>query len=129
MSWWSEHRVIALQAMGWGMVAGVVLLSLVRLPATQLAVAGGDKLLHLCTYLLLTYWFFHTHPKRPKSIILGFVGLGTALEWLQSFTAYRYLEMMDWLMNLSGVLLAWLVFFVFRWQIKFLCCRPTRVEF
>lgn len=118
-----RHRVLRL--LGWLMVAGVVVLSLVRLPATPLAVEGGDKWLHLGTYFWLAYWFFHTHPKRPWGIVLGFVILGSVLEWLQSLTGYRYLEIMDWLMNVTGVLLAWVVFFGLGWRIKFLSRQQT----
>ncbi|WP_223786964.1 VanZ family protein [Marinicella meishanensis] len=120
MKGWTEHRHFWLRFIGWLMVAGVVVLSLIRLPATPLAVSGGDKLLHLGTYAILTYWFLHTHPARPLAIVLGFMGLGTALEGLQTLTGYRYLEVMDWLMNVTGVVLAWLVFYGLRWRIKYL---------
>jgi VanZ family protein len=120
-----EHRTKLLRATGWLMVLGVVVLSLIRLPATPLAVEGGDKLLHLGTYFLLAYWFFHTHPKRTGRILLGFLLLGTALEWLQTLTGYRYLELMDWLMNVAGVWVAWVVYFGFGWRIKLLCCQQT----
>ncbi len=112
------HKTTMLRSLGWLMVAGVVVLSLVRLPATPTAFSGSDKLLHLGTYFFLSLWFFHVYHNKKWQTIAGFVLLGTMLEWLQSLTSYRYMEWLDWAMNLAGVALAWLVFFVMKLRLK-----------
>ncbi len=103
-----------LRAIGWLMVVGVIVLSLIQLPATPEAIPGSDKLLHLVSYFLLSFWFFHTYFKHKITIISGFMLLGFCLEILQSLTPYRFLEWLDMLMNATGVLLACVVF----WQLK-----------
>ena len=118
----TANKLRLTRSLGWLMVAAVVMLSLVRLPETNIQVQGGDKLLHLCTYWVLSYWFFHVYPNKTWHIIIGFVLLGTVLEFLQSLTPYRYLEWLDWVMNVTGVLLGWVTFHLLKIQINFI--RP-----
>ncbi len=107
---------------GWLMVAAVVMLSLLRLPDTAIQVQGSDKLLHLLTYMALCYWFFHVYPNKTRHIMIGFMLLGTVLELLQSLTPHRYVEWLDWVMNLTGVVLSWVTYNLLKIQIKFI--RP-----
>lgn len=106
------------RALGWLMVGAVVVLSLIRLPATPTALTGSDKLLHLLTYGFLSFWFFHTHNNKMWQVIAGFVLLGSVLEWLQSLTTYRFFEWWDWGMNLAGVMLAWVAFYRLKIKVK-----------
>ena len=99
---------------GWLMVVGVIVLSLAPLPPMPDTIAGSDKSVHLGSYFFLSYWFFHSYFKQKLTVIAGFLLLGLCLEFLQSLTAYRFLEWLDMLMNGCGVLLAYVVF----WQLK-----------
>ena len=100
------------------MVAGLVVMSLIKLPQTPVQIDGGDKLLHLGSYFFLSYWFHHAYHRYPWQVSMGFLCLGLTLEWMQSLTTYRHVEWMDGLMNLSGVMLAWLLYQVVGIRIK-----------
>jgi len=118
----SRHSGL-LRSIGWLMVMGVTTLSLIQLPPTPNAIAGSDKLLHLTTYFLLSYWFFHTYYRHKPIIISGFLLLGWLLEILQSLTPYRFLEWLDMLMNATGVLLAYVIFWCLKIRLKWLLNR------
>jgi VanZ family protein len=109
-----------LRLIGWLMVLAVIVMSLIQLPATELPVANSDKWLHLLTYGWLSYWFFHTYTKQKVFIVIGFVLLGLGLETLQQFTPYRHFEWLDMLMNSTGVLVAFAVFWGLKIRIKWL---------
>ncbi|TDR23804.1 VanZ family protein [Marinicella litoralis] len=117
----NKHTVIKLLA--WAMLITLVILSLVRVPQVSSSIENSDKLLHLGSYFILTFWFLHAYPKRIIWVTCGLVVLGGLLEYLQSLTAYRFTEWLDFWMNLTGVLLAVLLFSVFKRHIKFLMTR------
>ena len=112
-----------LRSIGWLMVLGVMVLSLIQLPTTPAAIPGSDKLLHLVSYFLLCYWFLHTYFKYKLTVIIGFVLLGLLLEILQSLTPYRFLEWLDMLMNATGVFMAYVVFWQLKIRVKSLLTR------
>lgn len=109
-----------LRLLGWLMVLTLITLSLVRLPGVSSPIPSSDKLLHFISYFILTYWFFHTHPRSTKLIIIGFVLLGGLLEFLQSLTGYRFMEWLDLIMNIAGVIFAYMLYFMLGCQLKFL---------
>jgi VanZ family protein len=108
------------RSIAWLMLIGVIVLSLAPLPSMPQSIPNSDKLLHLATYFGLSYWFFHTYCKRPLTIVFGFMLLGIALECSQAMTPHRLFEWLDLLMNVSGVFLAWLIFWRFKIRVKWL---------
>ena len=106
-------------AAGWLMLATLVVMSLIPLPAAPGHIPHSDKWLHLLTYAWLSYWFLHLYAKHPGLVITSLCALGLLLEGLQSFSAYRSTELADALMNATGVLLAWLGFTWLGWRLKF----------
>jgi len=121
---WDKSTVI--RATAWGMVLLVINLSLLRLPATTTQIPDGDKLIHLITYMLLCYWFLHAYWQKPYWILWGLILLGTTLECLQSFTSYRQFEWLDLLMNITGVVVAHLLFNYIHLKINFLLVLKTK---
>ena len=94
-------------AIGAALVAAVIVLSLVSLPAGP--VAAHDKLVHLCVYAGLTGWFAQVfrHDLTRLALVAGFAALGVGVECLQGLTSSRQFEALDMLANGSGALLAW----------------------
>ncbi len=112
-----------LRLIGWMMVASVIILSLVQIPSPPQSIPGNDKVLHLVTYFVLSYWFLHTYSHHKLMVISGMVFLGLLLEFLQYFTPHRFVEVLDMLMNTVGVLLAYISFGVMKIKIKCLLVR------
>ncbi|TMH81419.1 MAG: VanZ family protein [Betaproteobacteria bacterium] len=92
---------------GWGMVAAVVVLSLIPL-AVDLS-HGRDKLAHFAAYGSLSYWFGMLIEGRGRElrIAAAFALLGVALEFLQGLTDYRTFEIADMIANATGAALGW----------------------
>lgn len=93
-------------AVGWGMVAAVVILSLVRLDVDLSE--GRDKWSHLLAYGAQMYWFCLLYDRQWR-LAAWLVTLGVGLEVLQGFTGFRSYDVADMAANASGVLLGWLV--------------------
>lgn len=94
-------------AIGWGLVALVIVLSL--LPASRLPDAGlNDKLGHLLAYFALMAWFGQIHGARPAPV-LALLGLGAGLEVAQGLSGYRDMSGLDMLANTGGIALGWLL--------------------
>ena len=91
------------------MLAGVALVSL--MPAPDIGVS--DKLSHLVTYFILSGWFSLLAVSRISLgwTVIGLVGYGMLIEFLQGMTAYRYPEWGDVLANGAGVLAGILFYF------------------
>jgi len=90
------------QAIGWFMVAWVVIFSLLPQPPTPPLVTW-DKGQHLLAYVTLMFWFRMAFA--PRLYWISFlVGLGTALEFLQGWSGYRDFEYADMLANSTGVM-------------------------
>lgn len=103
-----KNKQFGLRMLGWLMVAGLVILSLVKVPAHNVQLPNSDKWLHLISYFVLTYWFFHSYSNHNRQIVIGFSLLGIVLECLQAMTPHRYFEWLDMLMNITGVVLAYI---------------------
>ena len=94
---------------GWLLIALVVYLSLVpALPSIDIAAA--DKVAHVFAYATLTLWFLQLYPAdRRAMLVIGFIMMGIALEFLQGLTASRSFEYADIAANTGGVALGWLL--------------------
>jgi len=93
--------------LGWGMVAAVVVLSLIPL---ELDLGDNrDKLAHLAAYGGLSFWFGILIDGRGRElrIAIAFALMGVALEFLQSLTPYRTFEVADMIANAAGAALGW----------------------
>lgn len=91
-------------ALGWALVLGVVILSLVNVQQ-PLQVQHADKLEHLVAYGMLMYWWGMVQPPRRVLWAAALALLGLAMELAQSLTATRVMEWADALANLAGVAL------------------------
>ena len=117
-----------IRTIGWVMVVMVIVLTLIKLPTTQRAIVGGDKILHLSCYFILTFWFLHAYPKKLSNVLLGFIAMGSVLEVLQSLTIYRYFEWLDLCMNTTGALIAYWLFVHRRFQIRDFLCGQAEID-
>ena len=93
--------------LGWGMVAAVVVLSLIPVEVDL----GGDrdKLAHFLAYGSLSLWFgmIFSGRGRQLGIAVAFAALGATLEFLQGLTGYRSFEIADMVANAIGAVLGW----------------------
>ncbi|MCP3687282.1 MAG: VanZ family protein [Gammaproteobacteria bacterium] len=70
-------------------------------------VGVSDKFIHLLVYACMSSWF-SLIARRNQSllwILVGLVGFGLLMEFLQGLTAYRSAELGDAIANSIGVLL------------------------
>ncbi len=97
-------------AIGWGLVALVIYLSLTPQPV-ELHVSHGDKYTHLLAYFVLMGWFQQLYPGRfSRLLLLGmFIGMGVGLEYLQGMSGVRFFDVADMAANALGALSAWLL--------------------
>ncbi len=93
--------------LGWGMVAAIVVLSLI--PVEVDLGEGRDKLAHLVAYGGLSVWFGMIFDGRGRQlgIAVAFAAMGVALEFLQGLTDYRTFEVADMIANAVGAGLGW----------------------
>lgn len=94
-------------ALGWALVAAVIVLSLISLPPVGPDIPQGDKYGHVVAYAALTMWFAQIAATRRVLLghAAGFVVLGVGLEGLQSLTPERQFEVPDMLANAVGIAL------------------------
>ena len=94
-------------AIGWGLVATIVWLSVTPKPP-DIGIEHGDKLGHFGAYSAATFWFCQLYSRRPTRIAYaaGFIAMGVALEFVQRWLGYRSFEVLDMLADAVGVLLA-----------------------
>ena len=96
-------------AIGWGLVATIVWLSVTPRPP-DIGIEHGDKLGHLVSYGALMFWFCLLYPRMPAraAYAAGFIALGIALEFVQRSLGYRSFEVLDMVADAVGVLLGWI---------------------
>lgn len=101
-----RHRRIWL-LLGWGMVASVLVLSLIPLDIDL----GGhrDKAAHFLAYACLAFWFAVLFEGRARqaAIAIAFAAMGVGIEFLQGMTDYRTFEVADMVANGLGAVLGW----------------------
>jgi hypothetical protein len=92
-------------ALGWLLVAGVILGSLIPGRALQAVNFNvSDKLLHAGAYLLLMVWFAGFYRRSHYPLIAAVLAsLGFALDLLQGLTETRSFDWLDVVMNGAGI--------------------------
>ena len=104
-----KNRFLVIRSLAWLLLLGLVVLSLVPIPAPPTDLPNSDKWLHLLSYLVLTYAFLHAYPLRPGRVLIGFLGLGLGkrpnLDPSSLFRRPRFTDECDW-----GAAGQWLVF-------------------
>jgi len=91
----------------------IALLSLIKIESTQpINIKYLDKLLHLISYVVLSFLWFTAFIKSKKIILvfISCIAYGVLLEFLQAQTGYRTYEYADMLANSLGVLIGYLIF-------------------
>ena len=89
--------------------------------APTINIPGFDKVVHLSLYMVLTIFLYSLFQRQQRWIIrpgqswlaagLCSTGYGGALELVQEFLArYREGDWFDFLANMAGAFLAWLVY-------------------
>jgi len=93
-------------AVGWGLVAAIVWLSLTPSPP-KIDFEQSDKLGHFLAYGTLMFWFSQLYVARMTRLAYaaGFVAMGVALEFIQGWTGYRDFEVYDMFADGMGVVL------------------------
>ena len=90
------------------------------MPKVGISVPTSDKLSHLIAYFFLTLAWLYSIIKQPyfrskvKYVVLGCFIYGIIIEVLQgAITTYRTASYLDVLANSTGILLAFLAFYLF----------------
>ena len=74
-----------------------------------------DKLQHIVAFGGVAFWGLLAFQRYPKMVMLGLAVFGAVMEVLQGvLTTTRQPNTYDWLADLVGILLAWIV--VVLWQ-------------
>ena len=95
-------------AIGWGLVATIVWLSVTPRPP-DLGIEHGDKLGHFAAYGATMFWFCQLYPRLAARALYaaGFIAMGIALEFVQRWLGYRSFEVLDMVADALGVALGW----------------------
>jgi VanZ family protein len=89
----------------WLLVIAVIFGSLLPSPVVTRIVDVSDKVQHAAAYFLLMVWFAGFYRRGHYPLIAAvLMGLGIALDVLQSFTETRSFDLYDIGMNCAGVL-------------------------
>jgi len=93
-------------AIGWGLVATIVWLSVTPRPP-DIGIEHGDKLGHFAAYGGVMFWFCQLYPRwaTRMAYAAGFITLGIALEFVQRWLGYRSFEVLDMVADAVGVVL------------------------
>ena len=97
---------------GYVLVSTVIYLSVSSNPPDPgIDVPYFDKIGHTLAYFILMGWFAQLYHLKKQRIIyaLGFVAMGVAMEYVQSFDPARMAEFADMMANTSGVVVALLI--------------------
>ena len=97
-------------ALGWCLVLVVAFFSLAPIPAI-IPLEQADKVWHVFAYLVLMLWFANLYPAPHHRIrcATALVFLGVLLEFLQSWSGYRSLDVMDMMAGTIGVVVGWIL--------------------
>ena len=97
-------------AIGWLLVAAVIVLSLVRL-GVEMPHRQSDKFGHVLAYATLMFWFgqIYSRARTRLFIAIALAIMGVALEIAQGYTGYRSFEYADMAANTTGVVIGWLI--------------------
>ena len=93
-----------------GMLAVVVILSLVPDPPKPPGLLGWDKLQHTAAYAFLAWWFLQAwEGRRSLAWCVFLVAVGCGIEGLQALTSLRQPSLLDAIANTLGVALGGLL--------------------
>ena len=109
--------------LGWLLVIAVFVGSLLPLPAYPIEALASDKLVHFCSYLILTIWFggLYGKPRNYVAIAAIMIAFGAALDLLQGLSSTRQFDMLDILANTAGAFVG----FVALWLLLGGWCRAV----
>lgn len=85
------------------MVTMVALIPVEALPATELPVSRGDKVLHALAFAILCLIGSFAYCKRSYSLALGLLIFGGAIEIAQYALGWRHMESLDFLADAVGI--------------------------
>jgi VanZ family protein len=95
---------------GRALILASLVVALLPAPAGMGSIAFGDKLAHAGAFAALMLWYAQIYAGNDRlRCALGLVGLGLAIELLQSLVPYRSADGWDLAADASGVLLGWLL--------------------
>jgi VanZ family protein len=84
------------------MMAGILALAL--LPMPPMPVAWLDQYRHVLAFTALTVWFSGVvEDRRLGLLVMGLLGYGVLIEWLQHFTTYRHGQLADLVPDSVGI--------------------------
>jgi VanZ family protein len=91
---------------GWALVFTVILLSLIPISGALPDIKNSDKIGHFIAYFSIMLWFawLYQKPWVRNIYAICFICMGGLLEFLQSLTSYRSLDIDDFHMNTIGVI-------------------------
>ncbi|QOJ31393.1 MAG: VanZ family protein [Gammaproteobacteria bacterium] len=97
--------------LGAGLGGLALTLGLALLPmATPIAMANGDKLMHVLAFAVLVTWFLGVVDEgMTLRVIALLAAYGLLIEFLQSFLAYRAADPWDVLADFTGIGIGWLL--------------------
>ena len=97
---------------GWCLLCIVVYFSLAHKPPLDLPpYRYADKLGHVLAYAILMGWFaqLYVDMRQRAGILIGLIGMGVVLEFIQHWGGVRQWEVADMLANSSGAVLAYIM--------------------
>ena len=114
-------RIKLSRALFWCSLLLVSYLSLKPMAGGAMWFAHQDKVMHASAYLYfygLGWWAFGQRQRAwSRSVFVGLLVYGIAIEWLQGLSGYRERELLDLAANISGLLLGlWVVVGYCRYQ-------------
>ncbi|MFH0845765.1 MAG: VanZ family protein, partial [Pseudomonadota bacterium] len=98
--------------MGWILVAIVICLLLIPVSQVDLPeIRGMDQVAHLTLYGIMMFWFglIYLPDREYKKLGACLILLGILIEFIQGFTSYRSMQLMDMFSNTIGVSLGFLL--------------------
>ena len=117
------HRLLIFA--GWGVIAGIWILSLLPLNSAP-PVPGGDKVHHFIAYGTLMFVWMLALPKLrwhwQIALAIAFAIMGLVVEYAQGLTTFRYFDLYDALANALGVACGWIMATIAR----FWLLRPAK---
>ena len=95
---------------GWLLVITVIILSLIPINAAMPDIKNSDKLGHFIAYFSIMIWFawLYQKPWVRNIYAIFFIFMGGLLEFFQSLTSYRSLDVDDFHMNTIGVIVGFI---------------------
>lgn len=103
LRWFGRWR-----ALGWLFVFWVIYESLTPNPIQTPGIEFGDKIGHFSAYFIMMGWFAQLYRRRwHLPVLVLFVLLGIALEFVQGQSGYRAFEYADMAADALGAALAW----------------------